>query len=135
MLQNFGLKELKQDNRGEICLLQMRLGGYEVFLSHTKKGVARGGYFFKPNKYIKGAPSRIYIVVSGKFTYKETDIASGHEMVKEIKVGEFFATGPNVAHIFIALEDCDMIEFTPGSKGMEEMVPYPPYRELAEKGM
>ncbi|TAL48128.1 hypothetical protein EPN87_01305 [archaeon] len=131
MLEHFELKELKQDTRGEICLLIF--DKFEAFVSHTKKGVSRSGYYFKPNKDIAGAPSRIYVVLRGRFLYREKDMASGNEVEKEIKTGDHFSIMDNHAHMFTALEDTDMIEFTPGATGKIEMVPYQSYREIVER--
>ena len=137
MLKHFELKELKQDNRGEICLL--RFGNsepkLEAFLSHTKTSVSRSGYYFKPNKIIGDMPPRIYLVLNGRFLYRNKDIKTGEETEKEIKTGDYIYLEPNHAHMFTALEDSDMIEFTPGSTEKEEMIPYPPYRELVEKSV
>jgi len=135
MLKHFELKELKQDARGEICIL--RFGDsepkLEAFLSHTKSGVSRSGYYFKPNKIIPGMPPRVYLVLNGRFMYRKKNIKTGEETEKEIKTGDYLSIEPDHAHIFTALEDSDMIEFMPGSTEKEEMIPYPPYREIVEK--
>jgi hypothetical protein len=119
------LEEVPADKRGYLKLL--KFGEYEALLSYTLKGKSRSGYYFKVD--------RVYIVLSGSFEYMEKNIENGNETKKIIKTGDHFTVKPGDAHMFTALEDTYMIEFTPGVKGKIEMIPYKPYREICEKDM
>ncbi len=119
------LEEISVDKRGYLKLL--RFGDYEALVSLTVKGKSRSGYSFKVD--------RVYIVLSGSFEYSEKSLADGEEIKKTIRTGDHFTVKPGNAHMFTALEDTCMIEFTPGAKGKIEMIPYKPYREISEKDM
>lgn len=117
------LAEVGEDKRGSLKLL--KFGGHEALLSFTLKGKSRSGYFFKVD--------RVYIVLLGKFSYKEKNMKNGHETERIIETGDHFTVTPGNAHIFTAIEDSYMIEFTPDANGKIEMTPYKPYREICEK--
>lgn len=117
------LEKISFDKRGYLKIL--RFGDYEALVSFTIKGKSRSGYYFKTD--------RVYIVLSGSFQYMERNMTDGKEIKRIIKAGDHFTVKPEYAHIFTALEDSYMIEFTPNAKGKIEMIPYKPYREISEK--
>ena len=119
------LEEISVDRRGYLKLL--RFGDYEALVSFTVKGNSRSGYSFKID--------RVYIVLSGSFEYSEKNLNDGKETKKIIKTGDHFTVKPGNAHMFTALEESHMIEFTPGTKVKIGMIPYKPYREICEKDM
>lgn len=119
----FNLEGISNDKRGHLNLL--RFSDYEALLSFTAKGKSRSGYYFKVE--------RVYIVLSGSFQYTEKVMPNGKETKKIIKTGDHFTVMPGNAHIFTALQDSYMIEFTPNAKEKIEMIPYKPYREISEK--
>lgn len=116
-------EEISSDKRGFLKLL--KLVDYEALVSYTVKGKSRSGYYFNVD--------RIYVVLSGSFLIRERNMNTGVETKKTIKTGEHFTVKPSNAHIFTALEDSYMIEFTPGAKEKIEMIPYEPYREICER--
>lgn len=123
MTSDSKLDELSVDDRGYLKLL--RFSDFEALLSHTVKGKSRSGYYFKVD--------RIYVVLSGSFLYRVRNMEDGAETEKIIKAGDYFTVKHSNAHVFTALEDSYMIEFTPNVKEKIEMIPYEPYRKICEK--
>lgn len=119
----FKFVEICSDKRGLLNLLNF--GNYEALLSYTMKGKSRSGYYFKKD--------RIYVVLSGSFLLREKNMKTYVEIKKTVKTGDHFTITPSVAHMFTALENSYMIEFTPKAKKKAEMIPYKPYREVCEK--
>lgn len=117
------LVKINEDKRGILQLL--KFNDYEALVSYTVKGKSRSGHYFKVD--------RVYIVVSGSFLFRERNMDTGIETEKIIKPGDYFTVKPGNAHVFTALEDSYMIEFTPNAKEKIEMIPYHPYREICEK--
>mgnify|MGYP001605181505 FL=1 len=117
------LVELNDDKRGFLKL--MGFGDYEALVSFTVKDKSRSGYFFKVD--------RVYVVILGSFLYRVRNMKDGAETEKIIRAGDYFTVKPGNAHVFTALEDSYMIEFTPNVKEKIEMIPYEPYRKICEK--
>ena len=117
------IEDICSDNRGSLSLL--KFDEYESLVSFTKKGKSRSGYYFKED--------RIYVVLFGSFLFRETNIKTSVEKKKKIMTGDHFIVKSKIAHIFTALEDSYMIEFSLKSKKKIEMIPYKSYREISEK--
>ena len=111
------------DKRGFLRLL--KFDNYEALISFTAKGKSRSGYYFKVD--------RTYAVLLGSFLFRERAMKMNAETEKTIKTGDHFTVKPDHAHVFTALEDSFMIEFTPNAKEKIEMIPYKPYRKICEK--
>jgi len=122
-LDSIKLVGISDGKRGFLKLL--KFDDYEALISYTVKGKSRSGYYFKVD--------RIYIVLFGSFLYRERNMTNGIEVEKVIKTGDHFTVKPDNAHVFTALEDSYMIEFSPESKEKIEMIPYEPYRKICEK--
>jgi len=117
------LLKVHEDKRGLLDLL--KFDNYEALISFTAKGKSRSGYYFKVD--------RIYAVLLGSFLFRERSMKTNVEIEKTVKTGDHFTVKPDHAHVFTALEDSFMIEFTPNAKEKIEMIPYKPYREICEK--
>jgi len=115
--------ELGTDKRGFLKLV--KFDNYEALLSYTVKSKSRSGYYLKVD--------RVYIVLFGSFLYRERNMTNGIEVEKIIKTGDHFTVKPGNAHVFTALEDSYMMEFSPDAKEKIEMIPYEPYRRICEK--
>ena len=117
------LLKIHEDKRGLLELL--KFDNHEAVVSFTTKGKSRSGYYFKVK--------RVYTVLLGSFLFRETNIKTNNEKKWVIKTGDHFSVKPGYAHMFTALEDSFMIEFTPNAKEKIEMIPYKPYRDICEK--
>lgn len=117
------IEKISVDKRGVLQLV--KFNNREALMSYTTKGKSRSGYYFKVD--------RVYVVLSGSFLFRERNMKTDEEKKKVIKTGNHFTVRPGRAHVFTALEDSYMIEFTPNATEKIEMIPYEPYRKFCEK--
>lgn len=112
------MKKINGDNRGYLQLVEF--GDKEFLVSFSFKGAPRGGYYHDVERW--------HLVLDGSFLFKE--VVDGKESERVIKTGDLVAVKPGIPHIFIALEDTLMIEF---SKEKCVMTKYESYRKIVDE--
>ncbi len=100
---------ISQDDRGVIE--QLVKGDFQSVLRTTQvKGSTRANHYHKHD-------SHIGYLVSGKLQYMTRPAEDEHASLTEyiIEPGQLFYTPPMVVHATVALEDSDVLYFTPRS--------------------
>lgn len=100
------------DHRGEIIDLLENENINAVTIVTFRRGAVRGNHFHKQttqwNYLMEGSIKLVSQTPAGRI--EETTMAPG----------DFVATGPNVAHALVGLEDSKVMVFTKGPRGGKE---------------
>lgn len=107
-------KLIAKDDRGVIE--ELVNGDFHIVLRTTQvKGSVRANHYHKQD-------SHIGYLVSGKLQYMTRSVENEHEPLTKyiIEPGQMFYTPPMVAHATVALEDSDVLYFTPRSGKQKE---------------
>lgn len=106
------------DVRGD--MLQLLQGGTECIIYEIKKGQARGGDSHVSVQYD--------LIIKGIIDYRR--MQDGQEIKKTLVAPQFIISPAGKPHIFIALEDALIFEWTGLGKFQKEL--YAPYREIID---
>jgi len=114
-------KLVNRDKRGEI--LTDKIEGISYWLSYTRKGFGRGGDIHEGWQY--------NVVLKGSFEVRLMTLEG--EDVRIYKAPVMVAIPPEIAHVFIALEDSYMMEWHDHKlPPFKEKRYYEPYRRLCK---
>jgi len=116
------IKKLNEDVRGE--MYQILNNGKEFILFDIKAGMARGGDYHTTNQYD--------LVMDGEVEYRRT-LPNGEEIINILRKTDYIMSPKNEPHIFIALEDSLVLEWTELGKFQKEL--YAPYRKIIDERM
>lgn len=107
-------KLIAEDDRGVIE--ELVNGDFHIVLRTTQvKGSVRANHYHKQD-------SHIGYLVSGKLQYMTRSVENENESLKKyvIEPGQMFYTPPMLVHATVALEDSDVLYFTPRSGKQKE---------------
>tara|TARA_B110000495_G_C22838186_1_gene488865 strand:- start:475 stop:849 length:375 start_codon:yes stop_codon:yes gene_type:complete len=111
-----------EDNRGKILFCSHNKSF--VRLVEIKKGYSRGGHYHKVNQ--------LHIVISGSLEVKEINIKTKNETTRKIVEPTTMDIPKYHAHLFTALEDSLILEY---SKEEIESFEYEEYRKIIKNVM
>jgi dTDP-4-dehydrorhamnose 3,5-epimerase-like enzyme len=118
------LEKQTEDARGRIFWFSDN-NGREIHLVEVKKGFARGGHYHPFDS--------MHIVISGKVLYREFDIRTSAETVRQVGPATTINTPAFVAHMIIAEEEDSL--FVEIFEKEYEATDYAPYRSIVEERM
>jgi len=112
---------ISEDKRGWMKKLTLNNG--DIFwISFTKKGFARGGDIHDGRQYDT--------IIRGQFLVKQ-HFPEDIEMLKVIITGDSIIIPAGIPHVFIAMEDTEMIEWHDDKlPPFDQKKYYEPYRKL-----
>ena len=106
------LKPSFKDDRGEIIDLLENENINAVTIITFKRGAVRGNHYHKQT-------TQWNYVMAGRIKLVSQD--PGEAVVETVmNSGDFVATGPNVRHALVGLEDSTLMVFTKGPRGGKE---------------
>jgi dTDP-4-dehydrorhamnose 3,5-epimerase-like enzyme len=94
------------EERGEFVQISYREEIRHVALFEIKRGFSRGGHYHEKKE-------EVFYVVRGKIKAKMMDLDTHHEEERLFETGDRIRIEPRCAHLFYALEDTLVVEYSP----------------------
>lgn len=114
------LEKTTDDARGKIIMFNHN--GKKINIIEIKKSFARGGHFHPfPTEHV---------LILGTVEYREENIQTKKEEIRIIRAPSVIKTAPNIAHLFVALDDVVFAEVFDKDYSATN---YPKYRNIVEK--
>lgn len=100
-----------EDERGKIIEIMKNA---DVLQITSKKNSKRAQHYHKTSSHWS-------LITKGSFAYYERPVGSNSQPIKIIlNSGDIHFTGPQVEHLFVALEDSEFLCFSSGSRSQSE---------------